>query len=550
MFREQHLCGQTHVRTHRWLVFQVSLFLILVITQTWFTQTWFTQIGFAQTLVDSDPPTQPPIQVQSDTTVSGFAGGITSNDFVPLMDLIQSVIKSDSWQDNGGEGSLIDYPAGVLVDPTVATASATADLPPIPPSQAASAAVADVNKNSELRVISLNRIEDTVLEAHNRNRPLTDEVKHLAGIYRIDYVFIDTENNDILIAGPAGSWRTNTAGDIVNVETGLSTLRLDDLMVCLMNAFTEQGKFGCTIVPKPEALKAVRTFLGDTAAKATAATGRKWRESLRAAVGKQDIIVDGVSPDSGVAKTIVGADYLMKKIGMGLAPTIDQCPNYFQRVAANPAAGKDQSLIRWWFTMAHDRLVKDANDRIFQFSGNSIKVLSENELVNQLGQRVHTGASDGPTAGFAEDFSLHFDLLSKKHPIFASLKNIFDLALVANIVKKYDVKNRDRWERRFGGGPVGSTAQSRGRTRYVVDSHQHHTEVDSIMNFETFKFVDGGKRFRRTMVGVSGGVEFDFYRLSESLKITEQSASQFPSVFHRPPPNRILQERTLRWWWD
>ena len=64
-------------------------------------------------------------------------------------------------------------------------------------------------------------------------------------------------------------------------------------------------------------------------------------------------------------------------------------------------------LIRWWFTMADDTLIKDADDCTFEIHGNSVKVLSENELLDQNGQRIHTGAADDATSGFAADFTWH-----------------------------------------------------------------------------------------------------------------------------------------------
>ena len=449
---------------------------------------------FSQTTDGTQPPNPPLTQVQDDTSTSGFAGGITSNDFQPLMDLIQSVIKSDSWQDNGGEGAIIDYPAGVFAD--AGSVVAAANLREAPNSATQSKSIG----NSKLRTISLNRIEAAISISSASSKtsgPLSENLKHLAGIYRVQRIYIDNENHDVLISGPAGPWRTDTSGRSVNVETGLPTLLLDDLVVCLQNAFQKEGRFGCTIVPKPSALVAAKRFINATT---SVAMGRKWRESLRTAVGKQDIIVHGVSPDSGVAKTIVEADCLMKKIGMGLKRSIDEVPNYFERVKNDPTSANGQTLIRWWFTMADNTLIKDASERSFEIQGNSVKVLSENELLDQNGQRIHTHAADDATSGFAADFTFHFDRLSQKYPALASLKNVFDLAIVANIVKMHDGENRDIW----GEG-------------YNRDSHEHSSDVDSIMNFETITFHSQGKRYRRTIVGVSGGVEFDFRRI-EILK--------------------------------
>jgi len=524
-----------------WLFFFAVAVAVFAIAQTAAAQDLATQSM-------SEPTELKPslLQVQSDTTVSGFAGGITSNDFIPLMDLIQSVIKTDSWLDSGGEGAIIDYPAGVYVDAASAISSAGSKLDLSHCSGSSFPSHSDISRNSKRRTISLNRIEQAITLATAAHRPVSEQLQNLAGIYRVDWVYLDARNADVLISGPAGPWRTDTSGRVVNIETGLPTLQLDDLMVCLVNAFADEGKFGCTIVPKPSALKTAQEFL----AAQTTCQGRKWRESLRAAVGRQNVIVHGISPDSGVAETIVGADYLMKKIGMGLEPSIDPCPSYFNRLMDSPATSQDQTLIRWWFTMAYDAMVKDADDRCFQFSGHSIKVLSENELLDQQGQRIHTGQSDDATAGFAEDFSRHIEALSEKYPVFASLKNVFDLALVANIVKKYDVRNREHWELRFSKTSIDSRTHPPGRTQYILASHEYDTEVDSIMNFETVNFRQGAKRFRRTMVGVSGGVEFDSRRLFSQLKITEQSRSRFPQPFDTAGPDPLSATGAEQWWWD
>ncbi len=485
----------------------------------------------------------------------GFAGGITSNDFQPLMDLIQSVIKTDSWQDNGGEGTIIDYPAGVFADAAGAVGAARkADL-------LKNAFRSPTLADSKLRTISLNRIENALFAAASGNRPLSPELRNLAGIYRIDYVFVDSARNDVLIAGPAGPWRLNTSGTTVNVDTGLPTLKLDDLVACLINAFHDGGKFGCTIVPKPDALAAAQKFINATAG---GNSGRKWRESLRDAVGKQDIIVHGVSPDSGVAQTIVEADVLMKKIGMGLEPSIDEVPDYFARVKDDPSSAHSQTLIRWWFTMSTDALVKDAHRNVFKIDGNSVKVLSENELLDANGRRVHTGVADDATAGFAADFTEHFESLSLKHPELANLKNVFDLALVANIIRRYDARNFESFKARYR-RPGQSNEVNLGRINYSLISHDYAQDVDSIMNFETFGFRERGKRYRRTLVGVSGGVEFDFDRLGRAIKMDRSALIDFPrgaaeeDIFRQALPGSAgivssVGDSTNTdgsiWWWD
>ena len=486
-------------------------------------------------------------QAQPNATTTGFSGGITSNDFQPLMDLVQSIIKPDTWQNNGGEGGIFDYPNGVFADARGVVTTAKIELGN---DARISSFPARSGKSSKLRILSLNRIEAAIATASTTGEPISAELKNLAGMYRVEYVLIDTENDDILIAGPAGPWRMDTSGRKVNKDNGLPTLQLDDLMVCLGNAFHDDGKFGCTIVPKQSSLAAAQKFINTTKAMAM---GRKWRQSLQQAVGKQDIVVHGVAADSGVAKTIVAADVLMKKIGMGIEPSIKEVPDYFQRVKADPTAAERQTLIRWWFTMANNSLVKDADDRLFKISGNSLKVLSENELMDQHGQRIHTGGSNSATAGFAKDFTEHFDALAEEFPELARLRNVFDLAIVANVVRQYDVRNQKRWQQRFYSANESSSLSRGDHSRYSLMSLKYETEIDSIMNFDSFTFSQAGRKMRTSIVGVSGGVEFDADAFFKQVKIKERSASDFPRQLQGR--NFRIQQSQLsgnndRWWRD
>ena len=64
-------------------------------------------------------------------------------------------------------------------------------------------------------------------------------------------------------------------------------------------------------------------------------------------------------------------------------------------------------------------------------------MLSENELLTRQGDRIHTGQSDPLTAQFAADFTRHFEQLSQKYPVYADLRNIFDLAVVVSLCQEH-----------------------------------------------------------------------------------------------------------------
>ncbi|MEP4682268.1 MAG: hypothetical protein ABJ015_11530, partial [Rhodopirellula bahusiensis] len=54
---------------------------------------------------------------------------------------------------------------------------------------------------TDRRVISLNGLQAALKEAHESGQHLDTETMFLAGMQRIEYVIVDQENNDILLAG-------------------------------------------------------------------------------------------------------------------------------------------------------------------------------------------------------------------------------------------------------------------------------------------------------------------------------------------------------------
>ena len=84
-----------------------------------------------------------------------------------------------------------------------------------------------------LRMVSLRRLEEAIAQHRKTGEPLSDEMKYLAGLQRIQYVFVYPELGDIVLAGPGEGWKLNDAGDLVGVTTGRPVMWLDDLLVAL-----------------------------------------------------------------------------------------------------------------------------------------------------------------------------------------------------------------------------------------------------------------------------------------------------------------------------
>ena len=94
--------------------------------------------------------------------------------------------------------------------------------------RAAKAAGGKDAQSSPLRKVSLNRLETALEDRLDGGRQITDEMKHLAGLTRIQYVFYYPETKDIVIAGPAENCAADLSGRVRGTVTGRPIIELDD----------------------------------------------------------------------------------------------------------------------------------------------------------------------------------------------------------------------------------------------------------------------------------------------------------------------------------
>lgn len=464
-------------------------------------------------------------------------GGVTP-DFDQLIDLITTTVEPESWEELGGPGSIAPFPTGVYVDSEgtlqrVTKLSNDSLLSEIHHSSKIVTMNQDVSTQSVLRKVSLTRLEKEAQLRSTLGRDPTDTMLNMAGIYEVKYLFVYPETGEIVIAGPAGPWHANAEGRHVNVATGRPVLQLDDMVVLLRNAMQEHGKFGCAITPTQNGLKSAQEYLNATSGKPLHPRQRdQWLEGLRTAVGKQDITVHGVSPDTRVGQIIVEADYHMKRIGMGLEDGTAGVPSYLEMVTIPPGgSAPPMDVLRWWFTLDYRNISVTEKRDAFALQGPGVKVLSENEHLDAQGQRIHTNTSTALNATFARNFSTHYAALAVKYPIYAELKNIFDLAMVCSLIENERLADQVDWNMTHF-GPKGG---------YQVTTGSAPTVVDTIMNMRVINK-------KHIIAGVSGGVNFDPSSMLTEDKISVDEYGLMTA--DRAASNTPETLKHHSWWWD
>ncbi|MGD9635316.1 MAG: DUF1598 domain-containing protein [Pirellulales bacterium] len=476
---------------------------------------------------------------------SGSSGGAASADFDSLIDLITSTVAQDTWAENGGgEAEIRPFPTGVLVDAAgtlklVKSAAPSAELAgrrvAAPP--ASSATSADARRASKLRFVSLPRLEREIIRRQSAHEKFDPTMLTLAGLQRVEYVFVCPESNDLVLAGPAGDWQIDPVGRILSADTGAPVIRLDDLLTLLRRSQQSKSSFfGCMINPRQAALAATQTVLDKSAQRPLEPGRRKeWLEEIRSTLGRQDVEIFGIDPTSRVARVLVEADVHMKLIGMGLEDGVPGVESYLDSAKQAQRAGSSSTpsamaVLRWWFALNYVAIQTSADGNAFQLVGDGVRVLSENEALAAQGQRIHTGQSDPLNQQFADSFTAHVAQLSDKYPIYGELRTIFDLSLALALIDGDHLAERAHWK----------PSRFLDNEKLRLPQMPAPREVDTVANCVVVNR-------RQVIAGVSGGVMVDSAAtLANRIDDSAGALARIPRV----APRKEAKDSPITWWWD
>ncbi|HEY2826237.1 MAG TPA: DUF1598 domain-containing protein, partial [Pirellulales bacterium] len=451
---------------------------------------------------------------------------------------ITSTVAPQTWSEMGGPGSISPFPAGVFIDaqgvlrPLLKT-DRSARLSEVRQASIHRELNGDSGKASGLRKISLVRLERQVQILAAQGLPPTEDMQTLGGLQRIKYVLIYPDEGEIVLAGPAGGWRTDSEGRSVSTDSGRPVLRLDDLVVVLRQMMSgANAPFGCNITPTQDSLAKVKAFVTEsnkTPLKPDQRDG--WLKQLREQLGQQNIEVYGIDPRTRVGLVLVEADYRMKLVGMGLEESVPGVTSYLDSIEV--AAGQPpppMDVLRWWFTLNYDAVATSPEHDAFELRGQGVQVLSENEMLTAAGQQVHTGASDVLNQEFARNFTKHFSDFAVKYPIYAELQNVCDMALMGALLRSENIPEKVRWHMLYFGDPQ----------QYQVPLASAPKTVETVINHRVVNKTT-------ILVGVSGGVRID---ANSQLKKTSLKTDEYALPAERLHNARKKDDASLRWWWD
>lgn len=379
----------------------------------------------------------------------------------------------------------------------------------------------DLGEAAEMRMISLKGLQQAITEASQAGKMVPDEVEFLAGLQRIEYVFVDNDNQDIIIAGPAEPWELRDDGFVVGSISGKSTMRLADLAIAFRSVeMARQEGISCSIEPTPEG----RLRLQGLLRRVQLRPGQNpsiLEASMKEAFGPQMIHLTGIPTDSRYARTLVAADFEMKRIAMGLTDSsVDGLPSYLQMSRNSPHRSNQNP--RWWMACNYDSLTRSEDGLTWQLSGQGVKTMTEQDLVAADGSVKGAGRTDKVAQQWADKMMEHFEEVSREMPIFSDLRNIMDMTVVATLITQERL------------------ATKAGLDLGVLTDGLH------LASYEVPKAVDPQCSFIRGRSGwvvtASGGVDINAFEIVEQQETVAEVAEVRTTA--------MAVARTDNWWWD
>jgi len=351
----------------------------------------------------------------------------------------------------GGGGGL--QPAGVFIDPQGVlrqTGAAHAGLSAAHRKAAIEALPGDLQKPAPLRKVALSRLEAAVAQAAADGTRLPDEVEKLAGLTRLQYVFVYPAEGgtpgEIVLAGPAEPWITDATGRVVGAATGSPTLLLEDLATALRSFAPGQSHdtlVGCSIDPTKEGLARMQAFLKQVGKVNPQGGVDRIVAGMRKALGPQTVTVQGVPAGSHFARVLVEADYRMKLIGIGLERPPVRMPVWIELASAGAVAAN--ALQRWYFIPDYECVRISEDDLAIELVGRGVKLCGADEVVQPDGSRLSAMRADQASRTFTEAFTDKYAEIAAKSPVYAQLRNMIDLVVAAAYLQEHDAYGKAGW---------------------------------------------------------------------------------------------------------
>ncbi len=244
-------------------------------------------------------------------------------------------------------------------------------------------------------------------------------------------------------------------GDVVlfgDADTDRAALRTEDWLVALRSGFRryvarENGKLvwsplGCSIDPEPDVLVDLQRA---SAGRSLDAAIDRW---THVCARSQRVVVTGMPQRLHFARVLVTADYDLKRLVdgsddlelPGLTSVVGLALQAIRQ--AGPAARAFALMNRFWFTIGQARLAIDTD--AVELETLRVRLMTEEQMLGRHGRVVGTNTASPLADTFAQAFSMRWDEIAARRPVYAEMASLFRLAVLARAIAEEHAFERAR----------------------------------------------------------------------------------------------------------
>jgi hypothetical protein len=304
----------------------------------------------------------------------------------------------------------------------------------------------DLMRTSELRKVSLNRLE-AVIAKQLAVGPLSDDIKALAGLTAVKYVFYYPDTKDIVIAGPAEGFFADASDRLIGMQSGQPVVLLEDLVTAL-RAYAPGQKptsvISVSIDPTPEGLERMNQFLRSVGGNVRPGDAQRLAHGLKDNLGLQTVTFKGIPSSTHFARVLVEADYRMKLVGIGLEELPVRVKSYVAR--ANPHSVAANAMERWYFQPNYDGVAVSEDGLSMNIKERGVQLVGANERVAAGGRREVSGKVNRASQAFCREFTEKFSEIAKRVRVYAELRQLIDVSIAAAYIQQQDFYGQADWQ--------------------------------------------------------------------------------------------------------
>jgi hypothetical protein len=388
---------------------------------------------------------------------------------------------------------------------------------------------AELARRSPLRKVSLNRLEAALAARLEAGEEPTAAMRAVAGLTSVDYVFFYPESGDVVVAGPAEGFFEDAAGRLRGIETGLPTLRLEDLVTALRAYPPQQrgtGIISVSIDPTEEGLRRLNEAMRQVA---NVRRGNELQiaKFLKNNLGLQTVSIRGVPAGTHFARVLVEADYRMKLIGIGLERLPNGMASFTERSLRG--RGSASAMERWYFEPNYDCVTVSEDGLGMSLSGDGVRLVGAAELVTAKGERKGRAQANPASEAFCEDFTDKYAEIAASVPVYAQLRNLIDLSIAAAFIQKQDYATHAGWEMEL----------LLDESRLPVETHTAPHQVETAVNAVW--------KGNQLLTPIGGGILMQPKKALAAEYISTDVEGRLMAPREQVAPAAADQRA---WWWD